>query len=421
MSVDLLDLRLIVDSEQRNDNAPINIPCPNQIHARAGREDLAASLSVYQYNLHCHGCGYHTTRTKVWETAALLLGLWDGLDQSLSYAAHVKAKALSAGFTRGTSAPTCKPKPIPPLSPGRAIGMYKYLTNHRMDLVEYEFINKRGITLEQIHEARIGYDGESFSIPIYDKEGQLLTIRYRRNDQKSSGSDEGYKEAPKYRGTYGRNHPYVYPQDRLERYFNGLAKSSRAIVAIVEGELDTLPLWECGIAAVTVTNGAGQCSLAVDYIRDRAAATGCDVTIVIATDQDRPGHMASDKIVLAAERVGLTCKYAQWPRHLKDMCELSEYCQRLGIDDLRLLLDIVDSESEIPQEETDDRIDNGTENGRTANDDRCGAADVRGGKTADPHDHRPKHIPRKGRTPRYGVRTGSNRARSRRSDLVGCT
>lgn len=118
----------------------------------------------------------------------------------------------------------------------------------------------------------------------YFRDGELINVKYRdarKNFKLHSGSEL-----------------IVYNYDNV--------KDSKQIV-IVEGEMDCLSLYECGIHnAISVPNGAGKGVINLQYIDNCIELFGDDVEIIIATDNDSPGINLRNEL---ASRLGIErCK-----------------------------------------------------------------------------------------------------------------
>jgi DNA primase len=160
-----------------------------------------------------------------------------------------------------------------------------------------EWLYERGLHLETIARSKIGHDGNRFVIPIFSEGGDLISLRFRR--------DDAYMEdpTPKYCGVKGRNGLYVYGEDWIDI-------DDRALV-ICEGELDVVRLRQEGITAVTATNGAGQTHKLPKIIAERWPHI---TTLYIATDMDEPGEEAARQTLKAC--AGLSQFWARrltWP------------------------------------------------------------------------------------------------------------
>lgn len=97
---------------------------------------------------------------------------------------------------------------------------------------------KRGLDLDTIRRAKLGYNGFAYTIPIHTFDDSFQTIRFRRDPMEPG--------EPKYWGTKGLNAPMLYAPTRIH-----------GRILWMEGEFDTLVAGQCGYSAVTMTNGIG--------------------------------------------------------------------------------------------------------------------------------------------------------------------
>lgn len=155
----------------------------------------------------------------------------------------------------------------------------------------YQYITQeRGICHECLVRARLGHTGLAYSIPVYDRSGALVTVRFRRDDRLG-------QERPKYWGVAGHNRSVLYlPPDQGRE------------VLLCEGEFDALRARCDGFNACSFTNGVwGWCA---DQVRGYP-------WVYVAFDQDPPGSLAADRLV----RELVTASRVTWKR-TKDVSDL---------------------------------------------------------------------------------------------------
>ena len=103
-----------------------------------------------------------------------------------------------------------------------------------------EWLNARGIEDRTIEAFKIGEqekDGKVYAVFPYLRDGELVNAKYRNADDKRDMRQEGGAE-PCLFGWH-----LIDPKARQ--------------VAICEGEIDAMTLWQCGIPALSVNAGAG--------------------------------------------------------------------------------------------------------------------------------------------------------------------
>jgi hypothetical protein len=263
-----LDLRLAV-TDLVVGEMPVHVRCPDEIHAArlGGKKDKTQSLAIYPTNAHCYGCGYNEANWRV------VLSILLGIDREEAWALKDRYDSDSLDAYRERVAENTKTNPLPTaLAQIYNSVLMRGARKHRLD-----WLLARGLTEETIGNFLIGHDGNRFTIPVFDGD-DLMAFRYRRDD---AYLEENY---PKYCGMSGRNGQYLYPLDLLVSEPNDL------VLFVCEGELDAIRMWQEGLHAVTITNGAGQVKKIPQLLRDRFE--GAFQRLVFCTDQDEPGQIA---------------------------------------------------------------------------------------------------------------------------------
>jgi DNA primase len=289
----MLDLRLALPDEERYMAAgdlPVKVRCREHT-------DRHPSLNVYPDHLHCYGkCGLHLSG----EAALRYLLKQEDVD-----VAHYTNEALDA--YRQRAAEEAKRTPLPE---ALAVAYHKLLLNMRVERLEW--LHARGLTDETIHVHALGHDGFRFTIPVYDADGNLVTIRLRRDDEYGL-------HRPKYMGMAGRNGLYLFPEDVLSREENHDFDS----LIVCEGELDALRLWQDDLPAVTVTNGAGQIAKLPALVKQ---AFPWVTELQFATDQDEAGCEAARLGMAEARTLGFETGRVVWP--LEEGKDVTEFYAR---------------------------------------------------------------------------------------------
>ena len=195
-----------------------------------------------------------------------------------------------------------------------------------------EWLLNRGLSLQAIQQFRLGHTGASFVIPVFDQDMNVVTMRFR-NDEDVSGkyiyeydqedNISKTRKKPKYTGWKDHNSTILYP---LWRFHTNRCRR----LVVVEGEFDAILLWYFGITALTVTNGAGQQSSIINLLRDYFTCNSSNPYrrpeidhIIICGDQDAPGREASQKTAAEAKKFVNQVDVMQWDIALgKDITEL---------------------------------------------------------------------------------------------------
>lgn len=283
----MLDLRLATGLPVYEDN-PVKIRCLNPNHPKS---DPGASLAVYPDNLHCFGCGWH--RNDWDEALSLLLGCT--IEEAVDRAALFES---DGSYTPQDAAPRT------PLVRERAVLFNRFLQSDRRERASW--LLSRGLTWETINAQLLGHDGFRFTIPVFDADDNLLTVRYRKDDRYVPDmyelGDGKVKRNPKYTGTKGRNGLYLYGE-------HWLAKDTRTWAVICEGELDALRLWQEGVPSCSATNGARQAHKIPAILHSLFPHVR---TLGIATDTDEAGEKAALATLRAAEELGLSAFRLSW-------------------------------------------------------------------------------------------------------------
>lgn len=194
-----------------------------------------------------------------------------------------------------------------------------------------EWFKGRGISKRTVEAFKIYRTERSYGekpLPViafpYHRDGELINVKYRTADKKFQQEAKAERtlyniDAVKARwavstvtnnggGTY---YASLNPQDYVE---DGHPKKT---VIFVEGEIDVLTLWECGIQnAVSLPDGAPK-EAKFDADDKRFRALGATEwlneadKVIIATDTDEPGNALALEL---AHRFGKDrCWRVQWP------------------------------------------------------------------------------------------------------------
>lgn len=289
--VSKLDLRAIIAPGKRiTGDKPVLLNC-------FWHDDRHESLAVYPDHLYCYGCQKHLTALE-WIADQERLDIRQDFGKVVEvlankYVSHkVSIKEKKRWVASGD------------ISFMKSDIVQKYHSNLGR---KRQWYHDRGLTDEIIDSQLLGYDGRAFTIPVWHPCGQLLTIRFRRDDLLSING-------PKYWGIEGHNKTLLY---------NEIAMSGASSVVICEGELDCLRLWQEGVPAISSTNGVhGMLRIW------REVKCACKF-FIIAFDQDDMGREAAKKL---RRMINGTCKHSpprstilKWNIKLgKDVTELAQ-------------------------------------------------------------------------------------------------
>lgn len=174
------------------------------------------------------------------------------------------------------------------------------------------FWRGRGLTQKTISRFRLGWDGECAVYPLRDPRGRVLGVVRRRVDGR----------LPKYR----------YPKGvSVSKVLFGYAflDGSEREIALTEGAMDALALWDVGIPAVAQL-GSHLSDEQVVWLDKHKF-----VSVIAAFDMDEAGNKATE-----AAMIKLTCpvRWACWdPDEGKDPAELTRQRRREVCDNAPLM------------------------------------------------------------------------------------
>lgn len=306
--VSRIDLRqLMAPGKKFRGNNPVFIRC-------LWHTDTIPSLGVYADHAYCYGC---QKRVSILEWIAEQ----NGLDISSNFGSVVElANSKYVGLASLPPSPSHTPIPqlpdehdlfIKPLD----ISFAKYCHEHLGEKRAW-FIG-RGLTDEVINSELLGYLNNAFTIPVWNSAWQLLTMRYRRDDNITQTGN-------KYWGIKDRNQAFLYNSKSLTKDYMQI---NNGLIVLCEGELDCLRLWCEGINSVSFTNGVG--AFKPEFVPSFALAS----RILIAFDTDDAGQKEAHRV---ADMLGHRARIMTWDSSLgKDITDLAN---SQGIDYIRGLI-----------------------------------------------------------------------------------
>lgn len=186
----------------------------------------------------------------------------------------------------------------------RASPGWKYLTE------------ERGLNEETIEHFKLGYDKIKNAIAIpHFKQGELINIKYRFLKPR----DIRYTSEP-------NAEQWLFNDEGIDRAMDSTTGKALGAVAIAEGEIDCMSLWQLGFKnVISPGSGANSYGIWIELL-DKVKS------IWIAYDNDSPGQSASKEL---ANRIGLEkCRNVTYPDGIKDA---NEYMQKYTGADLRIL------------------------------------------------------------------------------------
>ena len=121
--------------------------------------------------------------------------------------------------------------------------MNELVAKYHNDLSERirAYLNRRCIPNQTIDKFKIGWSGSSIIIPIYDKRGEYIFFKYRKDPDEVSNKPKSWYDKGAEASLYGWEN----------------LTSHKPFIVICEGEFDRLVLESNGIPAITSTGGVG--------------------------------------------------------------------------------------------------------------------------------------------------------------------
>lgn len=258
-----------------------------------GHKDDSASMVIYRNAVWCFGC-----RSRWWP------------DQFLRTIQDLPI-STQRGTNRNVEAPRYIPRAVP-----ETYSTWLWESHYKS---QQRWLLDRGLSREVCIKNFIGHTGEAYTIPIFDAYRNVLSIRYRRDDQLASS------DRPKYWGTQGANQAMLYtprPLDVPSRYFGTL---------LCEGELDALRLAQEGYPAVSLTNGCG--AMKPEHLNSLPRLGAVSVVY----DQDAPGRAAGVEVTALVRSAGRQVRNIRWADTIGK--DVTEFIRHQGADRFRGTLD----------------------------------------------------------------------------------
>ncbi len=172
----------------------------------------------------------------------------------------------------------------------------------------------RGLPDAVILAARLGHDGERFTVPVFDADGGVLHVRRYSPDLR-----------PKMLSPQGAT-AELYGAETLRALEPG------ALVLVCEGELDVLLCRTLGHVAVSGTAGAG-------CWRDEWSARLRAFELVLIGDHDEPGRAMVGKVGASARKAGAHVEVVEWPEDEPAGTDPTSYVAAHGADAFRELVE----------------------------------------------------------------------------------
>lgn len=167
-----------------------------------------------------------------------------------------------------------------------------------------QYLSARGIHDEIVDRELLGWNGRRITIPVFDRDGEVLTFRYAKSPEDQSRSPKMLSEVGSTVELYG---------------WKTLLRQPHRIV-ICEGEFDRLVLEARGFPAVTSTGGAGIFLASwVPYFEKIRR-------IYICFDHDDAGEAGAEKVKHVLPRAAIV----RLPAEVGEKGDVTDYFVRLG-------------------------------------------------------------------------------------------
>jgi DNA primase len=194
-----------------------------------------------------------------------------------------------------------------------------------------EYLNGRGIPDEMVNSHLLGWNGWRITIPIYDRDGEVLFFRLARDP-------EDKRPGPKMRTSPGAK-VELYGWDQV------LARPQQIIIC--EGEFDRLVLEARGFPAVTSTAGAAT-------FRPQWAKQLKEIEeVYICFDRDQAGCNGAAVVTMMIPHA----KVVELPEEVREGGDGTDFFVHLrrGREDFLKLLEAAQPASPAPQQKHPDR------------------------------------------------------------------
>lgn len=187
-----------------------------------------------------------------------------------------------------------------------------------------KWLKERRLSDEIINRFKVGWNGKTITIPIYNKDRDFVFFKFRKDPEDTS-------DAPKYWYSEGAS---------AELYGWEHIRNSKPHLVICEGELDRLILETYGIPAITGTGGAGTFKNEWTQILNQISSE-----IFICYDNDDTGLDSAQRIAKLIPKA----KIVQIPK-LDGIKDITEFIIKKGIEEFNKLLDEAKVLPEIEEE-----------------------------------------------------------------------
>ena len=217
---------------------------------------------------------------------------------------------------QGRSAACVSPAPTPGLDDQVAEWAAAMWEESCLDRLDY-LRQQRGLSERVIIEAQVGFDGERYTIPVFDRDAHTIYVkRYLPDGNPKMLLPKGSKAA-------------LFGAETLRNLDDG------CLVLVTEGELDALLCRTHGYHAVSGTTGAGTWL-------DEWSETLAAFEVVLAGDHDRAGREFNRKAAKSLAAAGGHAVTLEWPAGTPEKTDVTDFVVTQGHEpaELQALIDV---------------------------------------------------------------------------------
>lgn len=186
-----------------------------------------------------------------------------------------------------------------------------------------DFVSQRGITQDTIVKWNIGWNGQRYTIPVKDDNGDIINVRQYKMNAKAT--DNKMMNVP------GHGSAAIFGQSVLKKVDT---------VVITEGETDCILLNQHGIPAVTHTAGA-------KTFRPQWGPLFTDKVVYVCYDHDDTGRAGARKVKKTLEAFATAVYIIEVPIDVKG-ADVTDYLHKEGFssdDFLQLMNDATEADN----------------------------------------------------------------------------
>lgn len=256
---------------------------------------------------YCQGCGEKGNAIDLYMKVHNL-PFKDALLQMAEELGVDPASPAPAGHKKG-GRPAGSKNANPPISLNKVKAWHKDLRS-RPERVKW-LIKHRGMKRKTLARYLIGWDGQRYTIPVFDADGRVVNVRRYDPDTPTRKIIHYTEKRGDKTLKYGKP-ARLYGIDELAH------ADAKTLVHVTEGEWDRLMLAQAGWLAVTGTHGAKT------WLEEwNKAFKGRDV--VLLYDTDRSGRLAAAKVAKALHRVARKVRNVELPLNQNGQKDVTDW------------------------------------------------------------------------------------------------